>query len=120
MSDTEFPVLDRSEHPGAVSLRVRIPEGHACFTGHFPGAPILPGIAHLALVDQTIRAFLGEGLLISALPSLRLRRDVRPEEILDVLVRTPAGDGTVRFELRRDGHVVSAGTLVLARPRVAP
>ena len=113
MPEPGFPVHARSEEPGVLRLRVRIPEDHACFAGHFPHVPVLPGIAHLALVDQALRAFLGDRVRLSALPSLRLRHPVRPGEILDVLLRVPADGGSVRFELRRAEDVVSAGTLVM-------
>ena len=35
-------------------MRIAIPEGSPFFAGHFPGHPILPGIAHLALLARAL------------------------------------------------------------------
>ncbi|HYU33351.1 MAG TPA: hypothetical protein VEW48_14435 [Thermoanaerobaculia bacterium] len=83
-----------------------IPAGSPYFAGHFPGRPILPGIAHLALVSQALG-----GIPIAEIPSLRLRSPVRPGDVLAVEIDGPADDGTVRFTLRRGNEVVSGGTL---------
>ena len=85
-----------------------IPADSPFFTGHFPGHPILPGIAHLALVAQALG-----GASIAEIPSLRLRSPVRPGDVLAAKIDGPADTGTVRFEMRRDDEVVSNGTLRL-------
>ena len=36
--------------PDAITGRVAIPDDHPAFDGHFPGRPILPGVAQLDLV----------------------------------------------------------------------
>lgn len=86
-------------------FRAEIPPDSSLFAGHFPGRPILPGVAHLALVA----AGLGRGLL--GIRGLRLRRAVEPGEALDLLLRSPKEDGWTRFELRRGAEVVSQGTV---------
>lgn len=89
--------------------RVEIPADSPFFTGHFPGHPILPGIAHPLLVTRAP---------IAEILSLKLRSPVRPGDALDISGTVPQGDGTVRFELRRGAEVVSQGTLRLASPGV--
>ena len=92
-----------------------IPADSPFFAGHFPGHPIFPGIAHLALVAQALG-----GVSIAEIPSLRLRSPVRPGDVLAAKIDGPADDGTVRFELRRDDEVVSNGTLRLGSGGEAP
>ena len=43
-----------SEDEGAAEARVTVPEDSPWFDGHFPGMPLLPGIAQLALVEELI------------------------------------------------------------------
>lgn len=75
------------------------------FTGHFPGRPILPGIAHLAFVQREL------GAPLAAVRSLKLRKPVLPEEPLDLTLGDPDGEGWVRFEIRRAGEIVSGGSV---------
>jgi 3-hydroxyacyl-[acyl-carrier-protein] dehydratase len=90
-------------------FRVEIPVGSSLFAGHFPGHPILPGIAHLAIVEQA----LGEALL--GVRSLKLRRPVGPGDALDLAISAVDGEGWRRFELRRGGEAVSSGAVAASR-----
>jgi 3-hydroxyacyl-[acyl-carrier-protein] dehydratase len=91
--------------------RFTIPADSPFFHGHFPGHPILPGIAHPLLVARA----LGDPT-IAEIPSLKLRNPVGPGDVLDLTATGPADDGTVRFELRRGNDPISSGTLRLAPP----
>ncbi len=94
--------------------RVEIPADSPFFAGHFTGHPILPGIAHPLLVARALHA--GAEARIAEIPSLKLRSPVRPGDVLDVSGTAPGGDGTVRFEVRRGGELVSQGSLRIAPP----
>ncbi len=88
--------------------RIVVPEGSPWFAGHFPGHPILPGIAHLALVAEA----LGHPPL-SEVKTLKLRKPVAPGDVLDLSLDEGGGgeDGAVRFEIRRGDEVVSNGAV---------
>jgi 3-hydroxymyristoyl/3-hydroxydecanoyl-(acyl carrier protein) dehydratase len=94
--------------------RVEIPADSPFFTGHFPGHPILPGIAHPLLVARALAA--GMEMRIAEIPSLKLRSPVRPGDVLDISGTGPEEDGSVRFELRRGTQVISQGALRIAPP----
>lgn len=85
------------------------------FDGHFPGHPILPGIAHLALVTQALG-----GASIAEIPALRLRSPVRPGDLLAVKIDGPTDEGAVRFELRRGEEMVSNGAFRIRAPAGIP
>jgi 3-hydroxyacyl-[acyl-carrier-protein] dehydratase len=84
-------------------LTVEVPASSPLFEGHFPGHPILPGVAQLAFVQSALGAPLAE------LRAVKLRRPVGPGEVLDLSFGEPDGDGWTRFELRREGEAVSSG-----------
>jgi 3-hydroxymyristoyl/3-hydroxydecanoyl-(acyl carrier protein) dehydratase len=88
--------------------RFEIPAASPLFAGHFTGNPILPGIAHLALVA---RALAGgrEDPALAEIRTLRLRRPVAPGDLLDL--KTERQDGWLHFELRHGEAAVSQGTL---------
>src|SRR6185503_10870192 len=81
-------------------------EGSPFFAGHFPGHPILPGIAHLALVAQDRP--------VTEVRNLKLRRPVIPGDVLDLALEE-GESGLVKFELRRGEETVSNGMIRVGR-----
>lgn len=95
-------------------LTVEIPASSPLFEGHFPGHPILPGVAQLAFVERALGAPLAE------LRAVKLRRPVGPDEVLELSLGERDGDGWTRFELRREGDAVSSGAARTAPPTFSP
>jgi predicted hotdog family 3-hydroxylacyl-ACP dehydratase len=85
-------------------FRIEIPAASPLFEGHFPGHPILPGIAHLAFVERAVGP-------LAAVRSLKLRRPVLPGDVLDLSTGSLEADDEVRFELRRGDEAVSNGVV---------
>ena len=94
-------------------LSVRIPESSPLFAGHFPGHPILPGVAHLGLVARALADWQGGKVALAGVRGWKLRQPVKPGETLEVRV-TRAGDGGMGFVLERAGEAVSRGTVEIA------
>ncbi|MFP5289305.1 MAG: beta-hydroxyacyl-ACP dehydratase, partial [Thermoanaerobaculia bacterium] len=72
-------------------MRIEIPRDSPFFAGHFPGHPILPGIAHLALAAG--------GRPLAEVRTLKLRKPVLPGDVLDLSLEE--AEGLVRFEIRK-------------------
>jgi 3-hydroxyacyl-[acyl-carrier-protein] dehydratase len=72
--------------PGAVervAATARFPRDSDWFSGHFPGNPIVPGVALIALVEEAvIEQERGEGrfLAITGVRRVRFRLPVRPDD----------------------------------------
>ena len=84
------------------SFAVTIPPDAPWFEGHFPGAPILPGVIQLGLVQQAA------GRRIRRIERLRLRHPVGPGD--ELVIRLDGG----RFVIRRDGRKIAEGELEFA------
>lgn len=99
--------------PAARGLQaeVEIPAGSPLFDGHFPGHPILPGIAHLAQVREALRSQRDAEIL--AIRNLRLRQPVRPGDRLMLRLAATGADGYLRFDLRRGAELVSQGEVAI-------
>jgi len=83
---------------------------HPAFAGHFPGAPVLPGVV---LLDATIRAIElagGGEPRCWQVSSVKFLKPVAPGEALMLEHEALAG-GAVRFTISSAGQAVATGAL---------
>ena len=106
-------LLSSSTHAGRSLVRVRIAEESPFFEGHFAGEPVLPGVAHLALVQELLREHVDASLSILGIDVLRFRAPVVPRDELDVELRPRDSGRHVDFEIRRGESAVSGGVLLV-------
>ena len=85
--------------------------GHPAFAGHFPGAPIVPGVL---LLDAALHAAEQAGMAATGIPSAKFLQPVGPGQPLELAC---AGQGDrVRFAITRDGVDVATGQLLTGLP----
>lgn len=87
----------------------------AWFEGHFPGRPILPGVAQLALVLEGLSKAQGRPLAVTGIAFARMRLPVIPGDRLQ-LTAALRPDGALRFALVRNGEGVTDGELRTTPP----
>ncbi len=92
---------------------------HPAFPGHFPGQPVLPGVAVLAFVMRALDEQPELRQRLGAVPQInnvKFLSPVMPETALQVLLQ-PQGSG-VGFEVRREdgASVVAKGLLTAGTP----
>lgn len=92
---------------------LEIPGDGPWFEGHFPGRPILPGVAALALVVDALG-----GAPLRRIAHARFRRVIGPGERLSLDTREGA-DGATRVVLARAGEPVLQAELVFGPPAPA-
>ena len=85
------------------------------FRGHFPGQPLLPGVALLALVCRALRDGPGEEIEIAGFRHVRFKRLVHPGERIAIEARWLSAE-EVRFEVQVEGKLACRGTLLVRRP----
>jgi 3-hydroxyacyl-[acyl-carrier-protein] dehydratase len=83
---------------------------HPALAGHFPGAPIVPGVV---LLDEMVRALESEAGSGGRwrIGAAKFVKPVRPGELL-TLERERLENGSIRFAVRRAGEPVAHGLLV--------
>ncbi|MES1163298.1 MAG: 3-hydroxyacyl-ACP dehydratase [Rhizobacter sp.] len=92
------------------SVALQVANDHPAFAGHFPGQPLLPGVALLA---EVLEAVLDEPALAASVgPAPRIGATkflapVRPGASLTI--RLEAGPRSVRFEVREGERIAASG-----------
>ena len=114
---TWYLLSDLSTAPdGTLKARVRIPDSSAWFSGHFPARPVLPGIAHLAMVMDVLRKSHGSQLSITGVKRLRFRQAVGPNDELWVTVhkaQSAPDSTTYTFQTTRDTQTACTGGITV-------
>jgi predicted hotdog family 3-hydroxylacyl-ACP dehydratase len=81
-----------------MNATIDVPSAGAWFEGHFPGRPILPGVAELALVVEALAREAGRPVPLQGIESEVAR---------------------LRIDLKRDDVLVANGELILGQPRAS-
>jgi 3-hydroxymyristoyl/3-hydroxydecanoyl-(acyl carrier protein) dehydratase len=107
------PTVESVDADGAC-IRVVAPAESPWFGGHFPGAPVLPAVAILSLVEHALGVFAaragGPPLVVAGLRRVRFRHLVRPESTLRVTVHRAQTDRAFDFQVDADGTASCSGT----------
>lgn len=104
--------LKESESEG-LTAEVSMAPDSPWFSGHFPGEPILPGIAQISMVLETLRAASGKGMRIAGVRRVRFKQAVRPGEILKIYVKPNGKSRTAHsFQIKIGDEIACSGTLI--------
>jgi 3-hydroxyacyl-[acyl-carrier-protein] dehydratase len=106
----------RATNNNHIEALAEVPADSPWFSGHFPGEPILPGIALIHLVRQaiTLEALKkGEQFQLHALKRVRFTQPVRPGDtlLLDINGEETSEEILFHFKVICKEIVVSSGTI---------
>ena len=91
-------------------ITLSIPADHPAFEGHFPGQPLLPGVALLAEVIEAVRADAALAALVGPRPRIGIAKFVAPVLPGATLGLALRADGArVHFELRQGERLTASG-----------
>lgn len=95
--------------------RIDIAVDHPAFVGHFPGRPVLPGVALVAEVLETAAADRGLKEAIGAspqIPVVKFLAPVLPGAVLEIAFQVDAR--SVSFKVTESGRVAASGQFARA------
>ncbi|MFJ3009856.1 AMP-binding protein [Pseudomonas fluorescens] len=106
-------VLEQLETDGEWSLQLSVPPDLAYFSGHFPKAPVLPGVVQ---VEWALK--LGQQLLnlpgkFAGMEVLKFQQLVRPGDEIQLHLRFDPERGKLYFAYRNDTATCSSGRILL-------
>lgn len=89
----DLPLRIVASSPGAAEAVVLLDPDFAGFEGHFPGAPVLPGMCHVDLALRAASQALGAPLELVAVERARFVRKVLPDEELRIRLAFQPSEG---------------------------
>jgi len=106
-------VSDVAPDPGSSGLdcRLRVPYDMAIFRGHFPPAPIVPGVVQVGWAVELARTYgLADGPMIG-IAAAKFRRVLQPGMCVDARLERGPQPGQVHFRYTCGETMVSTGRL---------
>jgi len=98
-----------NEPPTDIQVELTVPLDHPCYTGHFPGNPVVPGVLLLELVIHA----LGRGAPQTVISS-KFHRVLKPGESF-ALFWNSSGDKST-FRCTRGAELLAEGSLEFGAP----
>lgn len=109
----------KSKEPNRIEAKAFVPTDSPWFSGHFPGEPILPGVALIHLVWQAVVRDAGKrsgGIRLDKLKRVRFTQPVRPGENLSVLITADEADEETFYSFKVvSGENIICSGLITAR-----
>lgn len=110
MSLPDAQLIERGDT--SVRLRILADAGLVHFQGHFPGTPILPGVAQVDWAIRFAQQHFGLAGTCQRLEALKFNDRVLPGETLTLALDWSAEKATLRFAYTADGQAKSSGKVV--------
>ena len=100
-----------------ITAQIRIPPDSPWFDGHFPEAPVLPGIAQLGMVYDLLCRFFNQRLPVEGLSRVRFKQMIRPDQDVVLTVKTDDAPGSHSFRITGDEGLICNGQIGLSGSR---
>lgn len=108
-------VLEQSETEGEWSLQLSVPPDLAYFSGHFPKAPVLPGVVQVEWALNLGRQLLKLNGAFAGMEVLKFQQLVRPGDEIQLHLRFDPARGKLYFAYRNDTATCSSGRILLGK-----
>lgn len=116
-TDARAPLLIRARQSAeALDAAFHLPADLVWFAGHFPGEPVLPGLAQLRLAIGNVPALTGRAFQPRAVHQLKFKLPVRPDQIVELALRRHDSGAAVLFSIRSAAGEHSSGRLICGPP----
>jgi len=106
-------ILEQAETEGEWNLQLSVPPDLAYFSGHFPKAPVLPGVVQVEWALNLGRQLLNLPGAFAGMEVLKFQQLVRPGDEIQLHLRFDPERGKLYFAYRNDTATCSSGRILL-------
>lgn len=106
-------ILEQIETDGEWSLQLAVPPDLAYFSGHFPQAPVLPGVVQVEWALQLGQQLMNLPEKFAGMEVLKFQQLVRPGDEIQLHLRFDPARGKVYFAYRNETATCSSGRILL-------
>jgi 3-hydroxymyristoyl/3-hydroxydecanoyl-(acyl carrier protein) dehydratase len=93
---------------------IEVPQDSPWFSGHFPGQPVLPGIAQLGMVLDTINQSSGQDMRVAGVSRVRFKQIIRPNDQLRIIATAQEDHPeSYVFRIMVRGELVCSGVMTV-------
>ena len=86
------------------------------FSGHFPGEPILPGVALIGIVFDVIKQARGKNLKISGVKRIKFKQIIKPGKKIQIIASKKNGNnGLYTFQVMVDSQIACNGIMTVVK-----
>lgn len=106
--------LERSS--GSVALELTVPANLLYFDGHFPNAPVLPGVAQLDWAIGYGRSYFDLPAIFREVAALKFQQVIRPGAVVRLELQHDAAKGSVQFRYLSAAGQHASGRILFVTP----
>ena len=101
---------------GEWRAETQVPADSPWFSGHFPGDPILPGIAQLGMAFEAACRALGGRYRVTGFNRIKFKKMIRPGDVLNIFIM-PKRDlpGQYAFRITAGDDIACSGAMTLEK-----
>ncbi|MCF8050796.1 MAG: hypothetical protein K9L59_06130 [Desulfobacterales bacterium] len=111
----------RFKPDGSITAETVIDAADPWFDGHFPGKPVLPAVAQLAMVRELLRSAVDPDAEAAGFRRVKFKEMIQPGQELSLSVARKRGSDCVfAFKLICAGRMACSGTVILRRGGSGP
>ena len=107
-------LFDNQVTNGEVMAHIRIPADSPWFDGHFPEAPVLPGVAQLGMIHDLLCRMLDRTLPVAQVSRVRFKQMIRPDQALSLTIQTGDKNSSHSFRISGDEGLICSGLIRLS------
>lgn len=108
-----FDAVSRSPDGDTLCCRCTVAADLPCFSGHFPGMPVMPAVAQIEMIQALLQQQAEWKPVIAGGSGLKFSGRIPPGACLTIRLQRRPGD-ELEFSVQHDTRVVSRGRLQLA------